>query len=344
MINCPNCGGLNGSGNPNCSFCGAPLVGNSVDPNFNNIQTVQSIQSYQAPDNFVEPVYDNSDMGEFAGQQPAYNPNNQDVFSAPAGDMSNDEMLINAYIKKNVDKLKAGGFSIWAFLFGGVYVWYRKMYKLLLIWMGISLVTGTIFTMLGIPFVSAIVALAFNIFIGIKFKDLYLKDVGVKVATIKSKHSEESPENIAAICSKKGGTTIVPIILFVILSIAIPAAVILILPNLFGNGNGDKKQMMYEKAGSLIEAVRADMLINEIKDPSRVYDIDDLNEISEDPLTISPYGKNYIYARVQAVKVMDGSYIYRVCLIDEGKNGFSYTNESTLSVDSVLEGNAPDIC
>ena len=41
---------------------------------------------------------------------------------------------------------------------------------------------------------------------------------------------------------------------------------------------------------------------------------------------------------------MDGSYIYRVCMIDEERNGFGYTNEVSLSADSVLEGTAPDGC
>ena len=340
MINCPNCGGLNGSGNPNCSFCGVPLLNNSVDPNFNS--------SIKTPDNtFIEPVYDGQDVGENSNQV-VYDQNaNQEVFYSPADDMSNDDMLVNAYIKKNVDKIKAGGFSIWAFLFGAIYVWYRKMYILLLIWFGMSLISEAIFSALELYYVSFVPVLIFNIFLGIKFKELYLKDVGVKVATIKSKNAEESPENLALICLKKGGTTIVPVILFGVVSLVILVLIILlIIPTLTGS-EGDtteKKETMVEEANLVIEAARTDMVTNEVKDNSKVYDITDLNEILESPLSISPFGKNYVYAKVQAVKIMDGSYIYKVCLIDEDRNGFGYTNEVNLSFESVLEGTAPDGC
>ena len=160
MINCPNCGGLNGNGNPTCSFCGAPLLNNSVDPNFNS--------GIQVPDNnFVEPAYDNQNMGDFA-EQPVYNQDmNQQTFYAPVDDIPNDDILEDAYIKKNVDKIKAGGFSIWAFLFGGAYVWYRKMYKLLFVCIGISIIAGLVSTIFHLYYAAVIIPLAFDIFLGI---------------------------------------------------------------------------------------------------------------------------------------------------------------------------------
>ncbi len=341
MINCPNCGGLNGNGNPTCSFCGASLINNSIDPNLVNIQST---------DRFVEPTYDNQDMGAFAGQ-PAYVPNSMPESFPDAEENANSETdyFVDAYIKKNVDKIKTKGFSIWAFLFGGIYIWYRKMYKLLLIYIGLNFVISSLFTLLGISMLAFIPSLAFNVFLGIKFKELYLKDVTAKVAAIKSNNSEELPEKIALICSKKGGTTIIPMIVGPILLITIIALVVvaftLLVKGPDGGGNSyTKKAEMYEKASLLIDAVRADMLTNSIKDNTKIYDINDLNDILDSKLSLSPFGKNYVYAKVQAIKTMDGSYIYRVCMIDEERNGFGYTNEVSLSADSVLEGTAPDGC
>ena len=337
MINCPNCGGLNGNGNPTCSFCGASLINNPIDPNLVNIQST---------DSFVEPIYDNQDMGAFA-EQPTYNSNSLPEAFPDSGDNANTEIdpFIDAYIKKNADKIKTKGFSIWAFLFGGIYIWYRKMYKLLLIYIGLVFVVTSLLALLGLPMLAFIPPLAFSIFAGIKFKELYLKDVVAKVATIKSDNSEELPENIMLICSRKGGTTIVPIIVFILLSVAtagLTSYLALFSPS--GDTSLRKREAMAEDASLIIEAVRSNMITAEVNDNVKIYDIDELKDLSGSQLSISPFSKNYVYAKVQAIKTIDGTYIYKICLIDEDKNGFGYTNEVSLSANSVLEGTAPDAC
>ena len=338
MINCPNCGGLNGYGNPNCSFCGASLINNPVEQNTNTMPQ---------PEVFVEQVYDNQDMGEFA-QEPIYDPNiNPEVTGL---DLNNvDDVLVNAYIKKNVDKIKTSGFSIWAFLFGWIYVWYRKMHKLLLIWFGMNIVVSALVGLLVQPTIAAagsfLVSLAFNIFVAIKFKDLYLKNVNNKVAIIKSKNANLSQEQLMAICSKKGGTTVLPIIVLVILSVGLPVLAFLLYSSIWGeNTDEQKKEAMVLEAGTLIEVARSDILVNEVKDNVKVYTMEELNDMLETKLLSSPFGNSYSDAKVQAIKTMDGSYVYKVCLIDEGKNGFGYTSEITLSSESVLIGTAPDAC
>ncbi len=122
--------------------------------------------------------------------------------------INNDDAFIDAYIGKNINIIKNNSFSTNVFFFGSIYIFYRKMWLLGFLWLVISIIIG-----LFIPF-SSIIQLAINIVIALQFKKIYLNHVREKVKKIKSENPGKSKEELLMICSKKGGTTIVPVVIF----------------------------------------------------------------------------------------------------------------------------------
>lgn len=202
MMNCPKCGSNVNQGETFCRVCGAKIVSQSVQQN-QMWQTPVANQQVHAQNQYV------------SQQQPIMN-NNVGYGTSNYSSYSNDEDLINAYIGKNADKLKNGGFSVNTFFFGKIYVLYRKMWMLGIVWFLASMIISLFLSSL-----SSVLTLAANIFISTQFKKWYLKQVEEKVAKIKAENSTASHEQLLMICTQKGGTTIIPIIIFVILYIAI---------------------------------------------------------------------------------------------------------------------------
>ena len=112
MMNCPKCGSNVNQGEMFCRVCGAKIVSQSVQPNQMGQMPVAN-QQVHAQNQYV------------SQQQPIMN-NNVGYGTSNYSSYSNDEALINAYIGKNADKLKNGGFSVNTFFFGNIYVLYRK--------------------------------------------------------------------------------------------------------------------------------------------------------------------------------------------------------------------------
>lgn len=201
MNNCPNCGSQVNQGEAFCRVCGTKL------PSPQNIANNMQYQQF---------TNQNFNMVN----QPT---NNQNINSQQLNTISNlqnniiynndtdDEDLIDSYIKKNVNKLKNGGFSANTFFFGFLYMLYRKMWLLGFIWFAISIITNTF-----LPSIANIVTLIANIVISIKFKKIYLNHVKEQVNKIKSENSEKTKEQLMMICHKKGGTTIVPVIIAIL--------------------------------------------------------------------------------------------------------------------------------
>lgn len=369
MISCPNCGGLNPEGSGVCGNCGTNLVSNQnndanvYNPN-NNVQANTPIVDINYDESFGNVgivnnnvAYENANMN--ANQNMTNNefniePNYEDVpinnnvpNTIDPNVVASDEedVFTDAFIGKNVNKIKNVKFSIWAFLFSSLYLWYRKMYKLFGIVFGFSLISSLLFSILNIPFMSYVVSIGIGIVLGIKFKDLYLKHVYTSVDKIKNNNSDKTPEEVINICSKKGGTTIIPIIVGIVLGIVIPIALVLMAMNSTkGYVDTAKKDTMIDDARNAIEVVRNDVVTNGLKESSKTYTIDDLNNILEKQLITSPYNNNYTDVKVQVMKMMNDTYMYKICMIDEGGNGFGYTYENELNKDIVMEGNAPSSC
>ena len=121
MNNCPNCGSNTNPGDAFCNVCGTNLSlpqNNSLNnPQVNNqIQNSVQIQGLQ--------------------QMPSSN--------NTIGSQNDMEVLVDAYIGKNADKIKNGKFSFCSFFFGVIYVFYRKMWSVGLKWLVINIIIGGI--------------------------------------------------------------------------------------------------------------------------------------------------------------------------------------------------------
>lgn len=175
-MNCPNCGSNVNQGEVFCRVCGTklPLPQSSMPTNIqNNLQNNTQIQSGVNTQNSI-----------------------------------NNEYLIDAYIGKNAESLKNGSFSINTFFFGTLYVLYRKMWLLGIIWLAISLISN-----IFLSSIASAITLATNIIISVQFKKLYLKHVKEQVEKIKSANQGKSQEQLIMICGQKGGTTLIPVII-----------------------------------------------------------------------------------------------------------------------------------
>lgn len=122
-----------------------------------------------------------------------------------------EEYLIDSYIGKNADKLKKGNFSINTLLFGSLYVLYRKMWLLGFIWLTIN-ITANIF----LSSIALYITIIVKIIISTQFKKYYLKHVKEQVDKIKTENPNKTKEQLMIICSQKGGTTLIPVIIAII--------------------------------------------------------------------------------------------------------------------------------
>lgn len=369
MINCPNCGFLNSEGSAVCGNCGSSLINGT-----NNSQSLGTPSvNIQYTDNYsnsnfnpngdldINPEFTNNmevgNMDEnFNSNQMSQESNYEkvpfdfdSVQNATESNVvvSDDDRFIDSYIGKNVSKVKKAKVSIWAFFFGPLYLWYRKMYKLFGIVLGVNLLVSTIFSLLNIPLATVVIMIIIDLGLGFKFQDLYLKEVNKSVDKIKNSNQEKNEEDIINICSKKGGITIVPMIVGAVLVVMVMVFAI------FGGihsqsgqpaSTEDKKSSMIDDATRAIAAVRDDVTVNNLNSTSKIYSLDELNQLLETPLDTSSYGVVYTDVKVQATKMLNGNYMYRICMVDENSNGFGYTYENSLSIDIVLEGSAPNSC
>lgn len=163
------------------------------------------VNNYQENNNQQSMMNNGVNNYQTNGINNQYNYGNQNVY--------NDEELVDAYIGNNADKIRKGGFSGYTFLFGFFYTLYRKMWLLTVIWY-----LGALMVLLFLPSFSAL-TYVINLFICIKFNDLYLKNVRENVNKIKIENSEKSYEELKQICAKKGGTSIVAVIIAVVVYI-----------------------------------------------------------------------------------------------------------------------------
>lgn len=123
--------------------------------------------------------------------------------------VSLEEKMISSYVGVNYEKIKNQKFSVPAFFLSWLYMGYRKFYKLLLIYV----IPITILSIILIEDLLTLIYIPFAILAGIKFNKWYLDDVKKQINKIKMSNPQVSESELISICSKKGGTSIVPIIL-----------------------------------------------------------------------------------------------------------------------------------
>lgn len=122
-----------------------------------------------------------------------------------------EDYLIDAYIGKNQEKLKEENFSINTFFLGIYYILYRKMWLLAVLYI-VVIIISSIF----LPTFYNAINFAVGIIISFKFKKMYIKQVREKVEIIKKENSFKSNEELIEICRKKGGTSILAPILYIL--------------------------------------------------------------------------------------------------------------------------------
>ena len=131
------------------------------------------------------------------------------------------------YIGDNYYKFR-NRFNIFALLFGGPYLFYRKQF-----------IFGTIFILINVVtiFISPILLIILHGLLSITYNQQYLVDVNKKTRQIKIKNIDKSKEEILSICSEKGK----PSMLYAIASIVIILILIVIILNIGGtNLKGSK--------------------------------------------------------------------------------------------------------
>lgn len=192
MNNCPKCGSSVNPGESFCRMCGASLLDNS----FNSFEDQHSVQQD------VQPLF-----------QPVFKQNGfQSSNDFQSQNSSDDDVLVDAFIGKNADKIKKGDFSICTFFFGSIYALYRKMWLV-----GFAWIFGSIVVNMFLPFFGNLVSIGAHIWISIEFNKWYLSNVKEQVSSIKKMYPGKSIDELAKICRQKGGTTVVPVVIFSIL-------------------------------------------------------------------------------------------------------------------------------
>lgn len=144
--------------------------------------------------------------------------NNQDKYNYNYNTTNNvsDEDLIKEYIGNNYDDFINTKFSIPTFFLGIYYFLYRKMwlYTILTILIAIaSFILTFVFELWYLLFIPTI----YMIFMSIKFNELYLNIAKKKVEKIKSNNPDKTNQELVNICKKKGGVSILAVILPMVL-------------------------------------------------------------------------------------------------------------------------------
>lgn len=245
-MNCPKCNFNINQGENFCRFCGYNLNSQKSQINYNQISnsnTTSVGMNNQLIQNNIQNGDGNSTLQQnmeyinqnnsfqqlLSSQQTNEHQNNiypkepfkpQTVFNSNYAqnilndEMFNDDILIDTYIGKRIDGLKKGGFS-WCTFFGGIlYVFYRKMWLLGIIWYVLLVIINNLLRSFA-----GIVGFIINIVIAFIFKERYLEHVNKKVEEIKNRNQNKTQDEIMEICRKKGGTTLIPI--FVVFGILI---------------------------------------------------------------------------------------------------------------------------
>lgn len=264
-MNCPNCGAKINQGEMFCRVCGTKIISQSIQQN----SMTQANESQQ-----------NHTQNQYNMQQPHMN-------NTTYNNYSNDDTLINAYIGKNAFKLKNGSFSFNTFFFGTIYVLYRKMWLLGIIWVLASMIIS-----LFLPTFSGILSIVANIIISTQFKKWYLEHVKENIAKIKSENPTASHEQLLTICTQKGGTTIAPIIILVILYLAIFIINFFTIYNTIKETRNLSNSTDNGDIGNLTLNIPSTMKASEYNDDSYIsYSLYDINDYCR--LTITTANASY---------------------------------------------------
>ena len=216
MEKCKKCGAEILEGENFCKDCGTP-VNNEQEVTQNSGQTIDATEVITTP-------------------VPSETENVENTKKKKKND---EEELLNAYIGKNIEGIKNETFSWCFFFFGSLYLLYRKMWLY-----GFGLIFGLLILYLFLPILGSIASFGATILFSIKFKEWYIQDAKDKINQIKTLNPGKSTEELKAICKKKGGTTIIPVIVFAILVFIVPGVLYFVLSADSSIGKKDENKVV----------------------------------------------------------------------------------------------------
>ena len=231
--NCPLCGSKLNKGEIFCRVCGTKIsnnnqVFNQTGLNQNDNYNINSFNqnSMNQNDNYNISSFNQNNMNQNNNSNiSSFNQTGVNQrYSNRVNNSNFDDALVRAYIGKNADALLKGNFSVCTLFFGAIYVFYRKMWVLGLIWIGINVVS-----LLFLKSLSSIILLGITIYLAITFKKHYIKHAYEKVRKIKVENVNKSPNALIKLCSKKGGTTLVPVIIIIGICIVFFVAIFILI-------------------------------------------------------------------------------------------------------------------
>ncbi len=133
-----------------------------------------------------------------------------------------DEKLVSAYVGWKYEKLKNKKFSFPSLFFSWEYIAYRKFYGLFFIYVILErLFSVVLSTSLKENPILVICIFIPNIILSLIFNKLYLNNVKKKVNKIKDSNPNASETELINICSKKGGVSVIPVIIATIIIIIV---------------------------------------------------------------------------------------------------------------------------
>lgn len=126
-----------------------------------------------------------------------------------------EEDFKKAYVGNNYDNIENGKFSIPMFFFGAYYLFYRKMWLYAFLW--IAMIVGiNIGSFIYDDNYFSFIPIILSIIMAFNFNKLYLRAVDKRVEGIKQKNLDKSSQEILEQCRKKGGVSVLAVILSVI--------------------------------------------------------------------------------------------------------------------------------
>lgn len=135
-----------------------------------------------------------------------------------------EEKLVRSYVGSKYEKIKNKHFSFSSLLFSWEYIAYRKFYSLLLIYVILERIFSAVLSSVLKEKAFLVICIFIpNIILALIFNKLYLNNAKKKVNKIKDSNPNASEDELINICSKKGGVSIVSLIVATLIIIIVNA-------------------------------------------------------------------------------------------------------------------------
>ena len=185
---CPNCKNHVDESYTYCAKCGEQL---KKDQNNNYNETHNTQFDYSKNYSNVTNSYNDHHNSQY-NYSNLYSNNYQK-------NITSEEDYLKSYIGNNYNSIKQTNFSLIAFIFGPLYLLYKKMwyYSLILLLIIFAISTQNLN-------IAALITILINLYLGFKFNSIYLEYANKKVESIKISNPDKSSIEILKVCENKG--------------------------------------------------------------------------------------------------------------------------------------------